>query len=149
MPIWYEAGVRFSCQRCRACCLDHGEATAVFLQEGEPVRIARVLRISEARFLREYTRACAGIVCLVNRGDACVFLSEEGCTVHRARPLQCATWPFWPENLDPAKWASEVLPVCPGVGKGRLYDRERIEKIAARMKYARPLWAEWNAPGLR
>ena len=27
----------------------------------------------------------------------CVFLGEDNlCTVHTVRPLQCATYPFWP-----------------------------------------------------
>jgi len=142
MGVWYEKGVRFSCTRCGACCLDHGEATAVILNEGEPERMARLLELPVGRFLSKHTRGQGGFLCLANRGRACVFYSEEaGCTVRRARPLQCATWPFWPENLEPAKWEKDVLAVCPGIGKGRLYPADRIEKIARSMKYARLLEA--------
>lgn len=137
-PPWYAEGLRFSCARCGACCIDHGEATAVILNEGEPERLARALGVGVRSFLACFTRRCDGYLCLANRGKACVFHDREaGCRVHRARPLQCAAWPFWPENLDPARWQADVAAFCPGVGKGPLYPADRIERIARRMKYAR------------
>ena len=37
----------------------------------------------------------------------CALLDEEKgqCSVYEARPVQCRTWPFWPENLEsPEAW---------------------------------------------
>jgi Fe-S-cluster containining protein len=61
-------------------------------------------------------------------GD-CVFFDTENrkCTVYNARPRQCRTWPFWDSNLkSPEAWAA-TCEVCPGSGKGKLYQIEHIE----------------------
>ena len=37
-------------------------------------------------------------------------------------------WPFWDSNLKSAKTWQETCEVCPGSGKGKLYQLEDIEK---------------------
>ena len=66
-------------------------------------------------------------------GFDCVLLSRNlkkvstGCLAHRSRPLQCRTWPFWPENLfSPESWA-EAAERCPGINQGRLFTFDEIE----------------------
>ena len=57
-----------------------------------------------------------------DNGD-CVFFDGKTrkCTVYDARPRQCRTWPFWDSNVrTPEAWA-ETCEVCPGSGKGKLY----------------------------
>jgi Fe-S-cluster containining protein len=57
-------------------------------------------------------------------GYDCVFLdrtSKPGkavCGIYAARPMQCRTWPFWPENLKSPRHWSEVKrrTPCPGMG---------------------------------
>ncbi|MCU0723840.1 MAG: YkgJ family cysteine cluster protein [Planctomycetes bacterium] len=143
--LWYSEGLRFACARCGACCHDHGESTVVVLNEGEPERLAHLLGIAHRTFLARFTVARDGFVCLANRGKACVFFDPgRGCTVRRARPLQCRAWPFWPENLERAKWISEVEAFCPGAGRGRRHPAEKIERIARRMKFARALVSGWE-----
>ena len=138
---WYSEGVRFSCMKCGQCCIDHGEYAFVFLNQGEERTLARLLSLETEEFLRKYTTIVGGYVCLRNAGDACIFLENRQCKVHKARPLQCRTWPFWPENLDRETWDSEIAPACPGIGRGRLYTRERIEKLARMHMDAEPLLA--------
>ena len=59
---------------------------------------------------------------------ACRFLEGAKCGVYQARPTQCRTWPFWPETMSAKGWAKEVAAYCPGVGKGKLWSAEEIEK---------------------
>ena len=47
------------------------------------------------------------------------------------RPKQCATWPFWEENLrDEARWKGPVGECCPGIGQGPLFSAEEVERQA-------------------
>ena len=59
---------------------------------------------------------------------ACVFLKDGGCSVYDYRPLQCRTYPFWGIHLvDRDRW-SRAAASCPGIGQGRLWSREEIDK---------------------
>lgn len=50
--------------------------------------------------------------------DGCRFLENGKCTVYEARPVQCRTFPYWPENVaSPEKWYG-LAAECPGIGKG-------------------------------
>ncbi|MHC5036411.1 MAG: YkgJ family cysteine cluster protein [Planctomycetota bacterium] len=131
MGAWFDEGIRFACQNCGACCIDHGDYNHVFLAEGDDLRLARALGITLKHFRRRYTVVVDETVCLENRGDACIFLEKGNrCRVHRTRPLQCKTWPFWPENLERRIWRAEIAPHCPGIGKGRLHTAEEIDRLA-------------------
>jgi Fe-S-cluster containining protein len=61
-----------------------------------------------------------------------VFLDGVRCSVYRARPEQCRTWPFWPENMSERVWTKEVKRDCPGIGIGRLHSPREIERELAR-----------------
>ena len=67
-------------------------------------------------------------------GGDCIFWDKTaGCTVYPARPIQCQTWPFWPENLEaPEDW-SRVKRACPGSGQGKVYTVEEIKAASARV----------------
>ena len=44
-----------------------------------------------------------------SEGDACVFLENNQCSIYEARPVQCSTYPFWPNILKSEKaWNEEV-----------------------------------------
>jgi len=50
--------------------------------------------------------------------DQCIFLNPENnqCTVYGARPLQCSTYPWWPELVGSDKaWQHEAYSVCEGI----------------------------------
>jgi Fe-S-cluster containining protein len=56
---------------------------------------------------------------------------DRGCSVHPVKPIQCATWPFWPEMLrDRTEWAA-AKSFCPGLDRddGRRYTRAEILEI--------------------
>ena len=63
-------------------------------------------------------------------GDCILWESGEGCTVYPARPEQCRTFPFWPENIRSRAAWQRVAERCPGIGRGRLYDKDEIDQLA-------------------
>ena len=74
---------------------------------------------------------------LVENGSPdCIYLSEKKCTVYEARPTQCRTWPFWPENMNAKRWNDNIQSFCPGVGKGKLHSAEFIGKQIEKQKKA-------------
>ena len=136
---WYAAsGLRFRCTGCGACCRQPG---FVYLHNDEADRIARRLRGADAT-----AESLAGaiwaredadtFVIEVRAGSACPLLGPEGCTVHDIKPMQCATYPFWPELLEsPSAWHEEAT-LCEGISPlGDLYrdfDVRRLVKERAR-----------------
>jgi Fe-S-cluster containining protein len=79
-------------------------------------------------FSKKFVRRVGQRYSLVERpGGDCVFWdAQEGCTVYPARPVQCQTWPFWPENVEtPEDW-KHTTEVCPGSGRGRVHTAEEI-----------------------
>lgn len=69
----------------------------------------------------------------------CVFLEtssdgKRGCSIYEDRPMQCRTWPFWPENLKSLRAYTLAGERCPGMtagleGEGKLYTIDQIRII--------------------
>lgn len=90
-------------------------------------------------FYRRYARRLAGVGWSLKEqrtehGYDCVFLDRDSqpgkalCAIHEARPMQCRTWPFWPENLrSKAAW-ERTARQCEGVGRGAVVTIERIRQ---------------------
>ncbi len=131
--LFYENGLRFECQGSGKCCTSHGEFGFVFLTIDDRRRFAKHLKLSTAEFTKKYCEYNEEQEAwhLIERKDNpdCLFLKNKQCSVYEARPTQCRTWPFWPEVMNAKSWKSEVASFCPGVGKGRIWDKEEIEKI--------------------
>lgn len=75
----------------------------------------------------------------VPRHVNCTFLKSGGCSVHPAKPLQCQTFPFWPELVDNKREWLKTANWCPGIGKGPLVNIETARGIAQTMRVANPL----------
>jgi Fe-S-cluster containining protein len=123
---WYRDGLAFSCTRCGACCT--GAPGYVWVTPEEIERLAALRAESSAQFSAKYVRQVGDRYSLIEKpGGDCIFWDKSaGCTVYPARPIQCRTWPFWPENVEtPADWKS-TRKICPGSGHGRLYSVEEI-----------------------
>lgn len=132
---WYRDGLSFACTKCGHCCT--GAPGYVWVNEEEIGRIAAFRNEPVERFSKRFVRRVGGRYSLVERpGGDCIFWSvESGCTVYPARPAQCQTWPFWPENLaDEASWDG-VCQTCPGSGAegARVFSVEEIRATAARV----------------
>ncbi|MCC7205301.1 MAG: YkgJ family cysteine cluster protein [Phycisphaeraceae bacterium] len=137
---WYADGLRFTCTQCGNCCT--GPEGYVWVSDEESRTLAGLLGVGVAEFEKRYTRLFEGRRTLLEKpasrggGYDCVFLidlpdGKRGCKVYQHRPIQCRTWPFWPENLaTPRSW-QRASRGCPGMtagntGQGKLY---RIEEI--------------------
>lgn len=129
--VWYRDGLRFGCTQCGNCCT--GGPGAVWFTPEEGRAMAAALGLDEATFLERYTRRIGLRRSLNERntefGHDCVFLDRSSrpgaaiCGLYGARPMQCRTWPFWPENLEsPEAWAEvKRRTPCPGMDAGRHY----------------------------
>ena len=128
---WYEKGLRFQCTACGNCCRNHGAYTHVYLAPKDVSAIARHLKLRPKVFLERYCKAEDGWVLLRMDQPACAFLQPDNkCAIYPVRPKQCATWPFWKENLEKESWEGAVKADCPGIDKGELHSREEVERIA-------------------
>ena len=139
---WYSEGLRFECQRCGGCC--SGPSGYVELTSEEAVHMAEFLGISLEEFKERYTRTeyapnwYLKEVPSKEHGLDCIMLEREseppfrtGCKVHKCRPQQCSTWPFWPSNLrSAAAWKTHAQN-CPGFNRGPLFSLSAIEKLKA------------------
>ena len=127
---WYSNGLRFECTQCGNCCRTHGDYTYVYLIDAEVQRIADHLGLTPERFRKEYCIDDEGWTSL-RMDAACPFLQEDNrCAIYPVRPKQCATWPFWDENLVRKTWEGPVKECCPGIDKGKLYPAEEVDRIA-------------------
>lgn len=126
-----ERGLRFSCTQCGNCC--SGPPGYVRFTEAEAAGMAAAIGVTMSEFVARFTHDTPAGRSLLEvpspaegRGLDCVFLdraSQPGkalCRVYKARPAQCRTWPFWPENLkSPHHWARAAR-TCPGMNTGEL-----------------------------
>jgi Fe-S-cluster containining protein len=126
---WWSTGVQFECTGSGKCCVSRDEYGYVYLTLKDRQRMAAYLKIPTRKFTRTYCTSEGGWFYLKDYTRACRFLEGKRCGVYEARPAQCRTWPFWPENMTPKKWTKEVQSFCPGVGKGKLYSAEEIKAL--------------------
>jgi Fe-S-cluster containining protein len=124
---WWSDGVRFQCQGSGKCCVSHGEFGFVYLTGADRKKMAKHLEMTTSGFTRKYCQKTDGVWHLRDgAARACVFLDGKRCSVYEVRPMQCRTWPFWPEVMNAKSWAKEVKAFCPGIGKGPLIKGDEI-----------------------
>lgn len=128
---WWRAGVQFQCQGSEQCCTSHGEFGYVFLTLEDRKRMAKVLKMRTGEFTKKYCQKTGGVWHLIEEKGKpdCMFLEGKRCGIYEGRPTQCRTWPFWPEVMDAKSWKKDVVDFCPGVGKGKIWSGDEIEKI--------------------
>ncbi|MBM4195536.1 MAG: YkgJ family cysteine cluster protein [Gammaproteobacteria bacterium] len=124
---WWHDGIRFACQGSGKCCVSRGAYGYVYLTSADRRRLAAALGMPTREFTRSYCDKTDGYFHLRETGIDCRFLEQKRCSVYDARPDQCRSWPFWPENMSPKAWAA-IAAECPGVGKGAVVPRERVEQ---------------------
>jgi Fe-S-cluster containining protein len=109
----------------------------VELSEEEAQKIAEFLGLSEADFLEKYIEVrhnAASLHLTSHRNGDCIFLSENRCSVYPVRPLQCRTFPFWPENVKSDHRWKLTAALCPGINQGGLHSEAEIESVLDLMR---------------
>ena len=136
---WYAEGLAFECTLCGGCC--SGPPGVVRFTDEEGAAIARRLGLSQREFLDRCTHAggLQGERSLneveTEFGFDCVFLDRTSvpgkavCGIYEDRPLQCRTFPWWPEHVaSPRSW-QRLGKSCEGVGRGPVvaYHQIRVQ----------------------
>ena len=130
MPF-YDNGLRFECIRCGRCC--RHEPGYVFLSRKDLARMAGHLGVAVETVLERYCRTIdlAGFVRISLEEKPnydCIFWNRDGCEVYNGRPLQCRSFPFWPENITDRESWEHTAHSCPGIDMGRLHTAEEIQR---------------------
>jgi Fe-S-cluster containining protein len=129
-PFYEKQPLHFSCTQCGKCCLTTGDYY-VYLTEAESEAIRNRLQLTRSWFRRRYLeRLEDGEWVLVSgKGDRCIFLdANRQCRVYSVRPLQCSTYPFWPELTGSARdWNNEARR-CEGINRGKAVPLANIRR---------------------
>ncbi len=122
--------LRFACTGCGRCCIGGGEYH-VFLTDDAAETIRQHLQLGRAWFRRRYLRRLpdGDQVAAMSRSGRCIFLGKDnGCKIYAVRPVQCRTYPFWPEVVNSrTSWTREGRR-CEGIDRGRIVPLSRIRK---------------------
>jgi Fe-S-cluster containining protein len=93
------------------------------VSDAEAAAIADHLQVPLGRFYEVFTRRyrrVPGWHLLANDEgsgalQSCIFLRPDNtCRIHAARPVQCRTYPWWPELMDARQWRAEAEQICEG-----------------------------------
>ncbi len=123
---WEETSLRFKCKSdCFNCCEKPGY---VFMDSEDVDRASGFLKITRETFQTSYLTPVNDIgVIEVTSSRPCPFLDSRGCRIHSAKPKQCQTYPFWPENLQSVSLWEKTAEDCPGIGSGPQISSSQIK----------------------
>jgi len=129
-PFYMQEDLRFSCTQCGQCCAAAGDYY-VYLSKQESERIRTYLQLSQGWFRRRYLqRLVDGEQVLAPGSDErCIFLDARGkCRIYAVRPVQCRTYPFWPELVDSAAAWNREARRCEGINQGGVIAHSTIRR---------------------
>lgn len=126
----YNNGIKFKCQGSSNCCVSRGSYGFVYLSKKDINRLAKFTNMKDDNFVNLYCDKTDGFTHLKEEKSNrdCLFLKEKKCSVYKARPTQCRTWPFWSENMKAKTWNKDIAKFCPGIGKGKIINKTEIDK---------------------
>ena len=134
--IYQQYALRFKCTGCGKCCTG-GDDHYIAMSNTEANRIQKHLNITTAWFRRRYvTHLTRNTLTARIQNGHCVFLNANGkCRIYQLRPIQCRTYPYWPEILENKQaWDSEAKH-CEGVNTGHVVAIKDItKKLAIQLK---------------
>jgi uncharacterized protein len=121
---FFDAGIRFTCRRCGACCT--GAPGVVRVNAEEITALAAYLDQPVALVIETYLTVWEDGYRIMEADDGRCLFFEDGCRVYPVRPTQCRTFPFWFRNLrSETRWAA-IQQECPGIGSGHYYAKDEI-----------------------
>jgi len=125
-----KTNLKFSCTGCGDCC--HGRKDSyILLKQKEAENIRKFLKLSSGWFRRKYlvNLSAESIGIRIEDDGECVFLdNERKCKIYSVRPIQCKTYPFWPELVQTRRaWMAES-DRCEGIGRGQGVELQIIER---------------------
>jgi uncharacterized protein len=86
-----ESAFSYQCNACSRCC--HNKAIRV--GPYEILRLARRLGMTTTEFIAQHTEAGGTMLRMRDENNrACIFLNQQGCSVHPDRPLACRLYPL-------------------------------------------------------
>ena len=86
-----DSAFSYQCNACSRCC--HNKAIRVGAYE--ILRLARRLGITTTEFIERHTEAGGTVLRMQDENiRACIFLNQQGCSVHPDRPLACRLYPL-------------------------------------------------------
>ena len=81
----------YQCNACSRCC--HNKA--IRIGPYEILRLARRLGMTTTEFIEQNTEAGGTVLRMqAENSRACIFLNQQGCSVHPDRPLACRLYPL-------------------------------------------------------
>ena len=142
---FYKEGLKFTCKQCSMCC-GHSPGF-VYLSKIDLDKLCNFLKMSGKDFAKKYCR-WAGyyegkeVLALKEMKNYNCILWNNGCSAYEARPVQCATWPFWTWMIENKDSWNECAKDCQGMNKGRLWSKEEIEENSKKYTENIPLEKE-------
>lgn len=127
--LWYKHGLRFKCTECGKCCT--GSPGYTWLQPEEILSIANALGLEVEVFAERYLRQVGDRYALKEHPKTfdCVFLEGKQCQIYSERPVQCRTFPFWPDHLESKENWEKASEYCEGISESaELIPEEEVAK---------------------
>ena len=125
---WYKNGICFTCKQCGNCC--SGSPGYVFLSEKDMEEIAKFLKFTVEEVKKKYCRFAKNKWALLEKANYdCIFLQDRKCRIYPARPIQCKTYPFWPDLLQSKEHFESISSYCKGLNNPKdVFSYEEIQE---------------------
>ena len=125
---FFDAGIRFQCRQCGACCT--GAPGTIYVAASEIDAIAAAAGLERSVFIQSCLYPYKDSYSIREDEQGCCLFFDKGCSIYAARPLQCRTFPFWLANIRNEKQWRDIERDCPGIGNGRLFSKAEILAVA-------------------
>ncbi len=126
--IFHKTSLRFECNQCGACCCG-GKDYYIAVTTVDMQNICQHLNIGMNWLKRRYVEHLDDQLSSIRIADSgrCVFLGKDmRCRIYPVRPVQCRTYPWWPELLASKKAWNDEAHRCEGMNVGKPVPVSRI-----------------------
>jgi len=119
--------LRFSCTSCGKCCTG-GSNHYVAMSKTEAALIRKHLGVTDDWFRRRYVEHLTRNTLTARMPEGrCSFLNKNWqCKIYHLRPVQCRTYPYWPEILETNKAWNNEAKHCEGINRGSVVSIKEI-----------------------